>query len=209
MSDIEANAARASAMAAVRAAQRNAALAASRGDAAEQRLQSIREEGARANLGLRDEELSRLTMRAPAAGVVLTPRPELLEATRVSAGTPFILLGRTDTLELTFGVDQRDIDRVRVGDEVRIRLDGSPQHTFSGRVTSVGALPLSTTASVADSARVRYPARAVVPNESGMLKSGMVAHARVLTAPESVAGRLLRTPVRVLRLLWWRMWSWL
>jgi RND family efflux transporter MFP subunit len=203
LSDIEARAARASADAAVRAAARNAALAASRGDAGEQRMQSIREESARAELALRDEELARLTIRAPAAGVVLTARPELLQDTRLRAGEPFLVLGRTDTLELAFGVEQRDVARVRPGDEVRLRLDGSPQHTFSGRVTTVGALPMATQPSVL------YPVRAVVPNESGALRPGMAAHARVLTAPASVAGRLLRTPTRVLRILWWRMWSWL
>jgi len=187
---------------------RSAALAASRGDAAGQRLQAIREEAARAALALRDEELGRLAIRAPVAGVVLTSRPEQLVETRVAAGAPFLRLGRIDTLELEFGVEQRDIDRVHAGDEVRMRLDRSPQETFSGRVTMVGALPLAPR-SGKDSTFVRYPVRARVPNARGVLRAGMIAHARVLTAPVSIAGRLLRTPARVLRTLWWRMWSWL
>jgi multidrug efflux pump subunit AcrA (membrane-fusion protein) len=215
MSDIEAQLARSSALASVRAASRNASLAASRGDAAEQRLQAIREDAARAELALRDEELSRLAIRAPMPGVVLTSRPELLRNTRVAAGAPFIVLGRTDTLELSFAVEQNDIERVHVGDEVRLRLEGMPQHTYAGHVSVVGALPLSmvgatiANGSVRDSSRVLYPVRAVVPNVSGALRPGMVAHARVLTAPSSVAGRMLRKPTRVMRLLWWRMWSWL
>ena len=219
LSDIEARAARTSAEAALGAATRTAALAASRGDAAEQRLQSIREQAARAELALRDEQLSRLTIRAPAPGVVLTSRPEELQSARVDAGSHFVVLGRTDTLELTFGVDQQDVERVRPGDEVRIRLEGSPQRTFSGRVSVVGALPLATAATTllhvaavdgpGTAARVRYPVRASVPNPSGVLRAGMVVHARVLTGSASVAGRALRKPVRVLRILWWRMSSWL
>ena len=135
--DVEARAARASASAAVQSAARSAALAASRGDAAEQRLQRILEESARADLALRDEELSTMTLRAPVRGVVLTSRPELKVDTRLDAGESFVQLGRTDTLDLEFSVDQRDIDRVRVGDEVRIRMEALPQQTITGRVTLV------------------------------------------------------------------------
>ena len=190
-------------MAAMQSAQRSAVLAASRGDAAEQRLQRILEEAARADLALRNEELSTMTLRAPLRGVVLTSRPELKVDAKLDAGESFVQLGRTDTLDLEFSVDQRDIDRVRVGDEVRIRMEALPQRTITGRVTLVSALPLD------GDTTVRYPVRASVPNEEGLIKPGMPAHARVLTAPASLAGRMTRTPARVLRLLWWRMWSWL
>ena len=43
-----------------------------------------------------------------------------------------LTIGRTDSLELEFGVDQRDIGRVRPGQEVRLRVDALPQRTFSG-----------------------------------------------------------------------------
>ena len=200
--DVEARAARESASAAMQSAARSAVLAASRGDAAEQRLQRILEESARADLALRSEELSTMTLRAPMRGMVLTSRPELKVDARLNAGESFLQLGRTDTLDLEFSVGQRDIDRVHVGDEVRIRMEALPQHTISGRVTLVSALPVD-----GDTA-VRYPVRAAVPNDDGLIKPGMPAHARVLTAPASLAGRMLRTPSRVLRLLWWRMWSW-
>jgi RND family efflux transporter MFP subunit len=208
LSDAEARLARTAAEAEVRAAGSSATLAASRGDAAEQRLQAIRQDAARATLALRVDALGRLEVRAPVSGFVLTSRPERLEATRVAAGAPLLRLGRTDTLELEFGVEQRDVQRVRVGDEVRVRLDGSPQETFAGTVTMVGAMPLGAPATN-DSARVLYPVRAAVPNTSGTLRAGMAAHARVLTAPASIASRMLRTPARAVRLLWWRAWSWL
>lgn len=214
--DIEARAARSSAEATVRAAVREAAVAASRGDAAGQRLQNIREASARATLAVRDEALQTLTLRAPASGTVLTARPELLLDTKLRAGDPFVVLGQTDTLELEFSVEQREIDRVRVGDVVRIRLDALPQQTIEGRVTWIGALPLSTLPLPAfpsgeratSTPLVHFPVRALVPNADGAIKPGMAAHARVLTAPTSLAGRMLVTPSRVVRLLWWRMWSW-
>lgn len=216
--DIEARAARVTAEATIRAAMREAGIAASRGDAAEQRLQDIRAASARATLAVRDEALQTLTLRAPVSGTVLTARPELLLDTKLRAGDAFVVLGRTDTLELEFSVEQQEIDRVRVGDAVRIRIDALPQQTIEGRVTWIGALPRAASSALPSSASessgangtplVHFPVRALVPNADGAIKPGMGAHARVLTAPASLAERLLRTPARVLRLLWWRMWSW-
>jgi cobalt-zinc-cadmium efflux system membrane fusion protein len=115
-------------------------------------------------------------------------------------------VGGMDTLELEFGVAQRDIARVRVGQEVRLRVDAMPQRTFDGRVVALGSVPSDTTGADADG-EVSFPVRALVPNPERVLRPGMVAHARVLTDPASLAGRLVRTPARTLRLLWWRMWS--
>ena len=139
------------------------------------------------------------------SGTVLTARPELLIDTKLRAGDAFVMLGRTDTLELEFSVEQREIDRVRAGDAVRIRVDALPQRTIEGRVTWIGALPLPATPSTT---LVHFPVRALVPNADGAIRPGMGANARVLTAPASLAERLLRTPTRVVRLMWWRMWSW-
>ncbi len=182
-------------------AEREASMAAARSDPAEERLQRIRSAGLQRELSLFDQELALATVRAPTAGVVLTPHVESRIGTALDEGDLLLTLGRTDTLELEFWVDQRDVTRVRPGQEVRVRTDALPQRTFTGRVSSVGQLP-------ADSAgSVRYPVRAAVANPSGNLKPEMAAFARVLTEPESAMSRLLRGPSRWARLLWWRTWS--
>jgi multidrug efflux pump subunit AcrA (membrane-fusion protein) len=199
--DDELRAELAAAVAAQSAADRAAAMAAARGDAAEERLQRLRSGVLRRDSDLLDEQIRSAVVRAPVSGVVLTPRPEERVGTRADAGDLIATVGRTDSLELELGVDQRDITRVDVGNEVRVRVDALPQRTFSGRVVSIGALAL------ADTQSVRFPVRAVVANDGGLLRPGMVAYARVLTAPASVVGRFVRSPARGLRLLWWRMWS--
>jgi multidrug efflux pump subunit AcrA (membrane-fusion protein) len=148
-----------------------------------------------------DAHLGAMVLRSSVSGVVLTTRPEERLGARLDEGDALLLVGRTDTLELEFGVDQRDIARVAVGDEVRLRVDALPQRTFSGRVASLGQVPSEL------EGRVTFPVRAAVENDGGLLRPGMAAHARVLTAPASAAGRLLRAPLRQARLLWWRMWS--
>jgi GAF domain-containing protein len=185
--------------AAASAAERSASLAASRGDAAEERLQRIRSEALQQELALLDEEVGHTTIRAPSAGVVLTPRLSERVGASLDEGDLLLALGRTDTLELEFGVDQRDISRVQPGQEVHLRVDALPQRTFVGRVTSIGQLPLDT------GAVVHYPVRASVANPDGMLKPEMAAYARVLTASASSVDRLLRGPASWVRLLWWRV----
>jgi multidrug resistance efflux pump len=180
-------------------ADRLAALAASRGDPAEERLHRIRAEALRRELALLDEELGLTTVRAPAAGTVLTPRVEERVGTSLAEGDELLVLGRTDTLELEFGVDQRDVLRIHVGQEVRLRVDALPSRTFTGRVSSIAQLPRD------EDGRVRFPVRAAVPNQEGLLKAEMAAHARVLTEPASLVERTLRGPVRWARLVWWRL----
>jgi RND family efflux transporter MFP subunit len=182
-------------------ADRAAASAASRGDAAEERLQRMRADVLRREASVREEQLRAATVRAPVSGVVLTPRPEERVGSWADAGSPILVLGRTDTLELEFAVDQRDVGRVSVGEEVRLRVDAFPQRTFAGRVTSLADVGTDSAGTVV------FPVRAVVPNADGALRPGMVAYARVLTAPSSILGRAVREPARRLRLLWWRMWS--
>lgn len=183
-------------------AQRSAAAAASRADPGEERLQRTRAQALSHEVALLDEQLAATTVRAPVSGVVLTPRPEERVGARLEAGDVAVTLGRTDTLELEFGVPQREINRVAVGHRVRLRVDAIPQRTFEGNVTSLGELPADTSG-----AQVLFPVRARVPNPEGLLKPGMAAHAKVLTGPTTMAGRLLRGPVRWLRLVWWRIWA--
>jgi GAF domain-containing protein len=182
-------------------AERLASLAASRGDAAEERLQRVRADALQHELALLDEEVGLTTLRAPVSGVVLTPRVGERIGSSLDAGDLLLTMGRTDTLELVFGVEQRDITRVRPGQEVRLRVNALPQRTFSGRVLTVGQLP-SDTGEV-----VHYPVRAAVANPDGLLKPEMAAYVRVLTDPTSAASRLLRGPARWLRLTWWRLLS--
>jgi len=199
--DDERRAERDASAAAVVAAEREAAVASSRGDAAEERLQRLRVDVLRRDLDLLDEQLRSSVVRSPVRGMILTARPDERVGSHIDAGDLLVVVGRTDSLELEFGVGEKDITRVRTGDEVRLRIAALPQQTFSGRVSSIAAAP-STSGS-----DVRFPVRAVVANPDALLRPGMAAYARVLTEPASVLWRLARAPVRATRLAWWRFWS--
>jgi len=199
--DDELRAQRDAAAAAVVAAERASAIAASRGDAAEERLQRLRGDVLRRETDLLDEQIGATLVRSPVRGIVLTPRPEERIGTHADAGDLLAVIGRTDSLELEFGVDQQDVTRLHVNDEVRLRVGALPQETFSGRVTSIAAIASNSDGSAS------FPVRAVVANQGALLRPGMAAYARVLTEPASLLWRVARGPVRAFRLLWWRMWS--
>lgn len=199
--DAEFRAEREAAAAAAAVADRIAATAESRGNAAEAQMQRARVASLRREVTLLDEQIAATTVRAPGSGIVLTPRPEERMGAHLDAGDLVVALGRTDSLELEFGVEQREIGRVAKGQPVVVRVDAVPQRTFEGLVSFIGQVP-------ADGGRsVHFPVRAVLANPEGVLRPGMAAHAKVLTGRMSVAGRVLRGPVRWLRLVWWRLWA--
>jgi hypothetical protein len=183
------------------AAERSAAVATSRGDGADERLQRLRADILRRERDLLDEQVRSMTLRAPVTGVVLTSRPEERIGARLEAGDSLVILGRTDSLEIEFGVAEHDITRIHPGDEVRLRIAALPQRTFTGRVRIIGEL-----STVGSDERI-FPVLGVVANDEGLLRPGMAAYARVLTEPASAAWRVARGPLRSLRLLWWRIWA--
>lgn len=189
------------ARAASAAADRSAMIAAARGAPAEERLERLRADVLRREADLLDEQVRAATVRAPVSGTVLSARPEERIGTHVDEGDLLVVLGRTDSLELDFGVDQRDVARVHAGSEVRLRVAALPQRTFVGRVVAIEARP------IAGEQTVTFPVRALVANDDGLLKPGMAAYARVLAEPASALGRVTRDPLRAARLLWWRIWS--
>ena len=97
------------------------------------------------------------TVRAPASGIVLTPRLEERPGTSLAEGDLLLTLGRTDTLELELGVRQRDILRVRPGQAVRLRVDALPQRTFEGRSPRSPSSPCRRDGSVLFPVRARDP----------------------------------------------------
>ena len=210
--DADQRSARDAALSDAASAEREATAAAARGDAAEERLQRMRADALHREANVLDEQVRAALVRSPVAGIVLTPRPQERLGSWVDAGSQLIVVGRTDTLELDFNVDERDIGRVTLGDEVRLRVDAFPQRTFLGHVTAISPVGVdrSTGGPVSGdgvNGTSGFPVRALVPNDSDVIRPGMVAYARVLTDNASVMGRLVREPWRRLRLFWWRIWA--
>ncbi len=182
--------------------QQEGAAAQGLGDAAGEQLHYTQSAALMQERAVLDTEIAALTVRAPDGGVVLTSDPGALVGARLAAGARVLTLGRTDTLTLEFEIAQRDVGRVDTGQVVRLRVDGDlgAGPPVEGRITSLGELP----AGDPPGGRVRFPARAAVPNPGRRLAPGLALHASVLTGRASFAYHALRGPERWLRLLLWR-----
>lgn len=123
---------------------------------AEQALQEIQEQ-----LDERLRDYKRLRLSAPTSGTILPPpaRPAdtvagqaarwtgtPLDKTNIGAyleaGTMFCLVGDPTQLQAALVIDQRDIDFVRPGLEVAIKLDELPGETLTGHIAEVAEVDL-------------------------------------------------------------------
>ncbi len=93
-----------------------------------------------------------------------------------------------DTREVWLAVDiyERDVAKVKVGDDVTATAVAFPGRSFQGRVDQLGT--------VVDSERHVLQGRIVLGNPDAALRPGMMASARILGSPEKDAPPVIRVP---------------
>jgi HlyD family secretion protein len=147
--------------------------------AAAARLQAVRaapreSEAARAAAAATRAIHDELTLVAPGDGIVLTRYAEPGEA--VGVGTPILSIGLVREPWVRAYVGQPFIARVRVGQDVAIRVDGYPDTAFAGRVIEI-APRAEFTPRVALTERERadlvFAIRVAIDDAGGRLKAGM------------------------------------
>lgn len=69
-----------------------------------------------------EERLARLALRAPTGGVVLTDQIERLPGAYVREGDLLLEVADLDAWRVNLYVGERDVQRIRVGDSVRVRV---------------------------------------------------------------------------------------
>ena len=130
--------------------------------AAEDRLHIF---GARTSSGA-----SSLPLVAPLSGKVLDVQVRIGQT--ITASDTVVVIGETDQLWLAIDIYERDIAKVRIGDDVRVLPIAFPDRVFEGKVDHLGA--------VVDAERKVIEGRVVLNNPDGILKPGMTVTARVL-----------------------------
>jgi len=143
------------------------------------RLQSVRaapreSEAARAAVRATRAIQDQLTLIAPGDGIVLTRYAEAGEA--IAAGAPVVSIGLVREPWVRAYIGERVIARVRVGQDVRIRVDGYADTTFAGRIVEI-APRAEFTPRVALTERERadlvFAIRVAIDDAGGRLKAGM------------------------------------
>ncbi|MGD8496549.1 MAG: GAF domain-containing protein [Gemmatimonadales bacterium] len=181
-------------------AVRTAATARARGDESAARVAEISAAELAGRVDLLNDQLGRTQLRAPVGGVVLTMRPWERVGEWLDAGETFVLLGRTDRLELEARVPEQHIDRVRVGQKVRLKVLARPEHTFVGRVTEIAPQAEVDEATGAST----FVVRAGIDNSEQLLRPGMDARAKIVGDRRPLGWIVIRPLVEWMQLRFWR-----
>ncbi|MFP4145037.1 MAG: efflux RND transporter periplasmic adaptor subunit [Phycisphaeraceae bacterium] len=136
-----------------------------------------------------ERQIANCRMEAPTSGMVVHATTgqggwrgndePLAEGREVREREELIHLPRTDSMMAELKVHESAMEKVRVGQPVRIRVDALPGQSFQGRVTKIAPLPDSQSMWMNPDLKV-YATEVVIDNARGMLRTGMSCEAEIL-----------------------------
>jgi len=147
---------------------------------------------ARASLSRAKINLRYATIIAPISGVVVSRAVDVGQTVAASFNTPtlFTIANDLTKMQVEASIDEADIGRIQVGQEVTFTVDAYDNESFSGVVRQVRLLPVVT------QNVVNYTVIIDVPNPDLKLLPGMTANITVLV--ESVTD-VLKVPSSALK----------
>ena len=153
-----------------------------------------------ASLKLANERLSKTTVRAPIAGTITALDIKVGEtavASQVSiAGSTLMTIANTATMVTEVNVDEADIARVAVGQEVEIHTAAYPDVALAGKVLSIPLSPKQNPAAAAQGASKsrNYDVKVeLLDTKQLALRPGMSVRAEVFV---SSSGKSLALPLQ-------------
>jgi len=132
-------------------------------------------------LGLAVTRLGYATLFSPLSGVVLSENIEAGEY--VAPGTPVVTVGDLANVWLRAYINETDLGRVKVGQQVLVTTDTYPGKEYEGRVSFIASQAEFTPKNVqTEKERVKlvYRVKVDIPNPAMELKPGMPADADIL-----------------------------
>jgi HlyD family secretion protein len=124
-----------------------------------------------------NQRIADMTVLAPRGGVITERTSEPGEV--LSAGAPLSVLTALAEPWLTVYVDEPSLSRVRIGDAVKVRVDGRSE-AFTGRVSYVSPVAEFTPKNVQtpeERAKLVFKVKIALDNRDGVFKPGMPADA--------------------------------
>lgn len=119
--------------------------------------------------GLAEHELGRTTLAAPMEGVIGTRQVEPGEY--VTPQNVIATLMDVNSVYVEMGIIERDIERIRLGQRVKVSVDSLPNTSFEGKVDNL--------APVIEGKSRTLTAKVKVENTQGQLLPGMFARAEI------------------------------
>ena len=129
---------------------------------------------------------------SPVDGTVVLRNVDVGQTVAASFQTPTLFLIAQDLtrMQVDASVSESDVGPVRIGQRAEFTVDAFPHHTFLGNVSQVRQAPI-TVQNV-----VTYDVVLNVSNPELLLKPGMTANARIITAEQE---DVLKVPLQALR----------
>ena len=154
----------------------------------------------RARRALAEEQLAKTLLRAPTAGVLVTPHIEQRVGQALDRGAEFAIVADTARVTAEVAVPESDVALVKAAQPVALKMNPFPTRVFRGTVDRVGA-------ELRQEGEASFViVEAAVENPDGALKAGMLGSGKVSAMTRPLGYVLLRKP---LRYLWLKIWPFL
>ena len=126
-----------------------------------------------AALSLARQKLGKTKIFSPLAGIVRVRKVSKGEF--LKNGTQLFVIIQSNPIKLRFTLTERDVGRVKIGQEVALRVEAFPEREFKGAVTTIYP-------SLEEKTRTLL-IEALIPNPEGSLKPGFFAKVSLFTGP--------------------------
>jgi RND family efflux transporter MFP subunit len=167
----------------------------------------LRAEASEADVKLREQRVADAQLRASIDGVVVTPKIEEKTGAMLAVGQAFCEIIQQQRMAIDMNVPETDLDLIRAGRHVALKLNALPTQTFTGTVDRVGVR------SEAIEGEEYFVIRAVFDNAGMRARDGMAGRARIRadggwfgSGWYPIGYALFRSPFRW---LWEKIWVWL
>ena len=128
-------------------------------------------ERAKTTRALSKERLSKTSVHSPINGVI--KEKKISAGDYVRNGTNLFVVIQNNPLKLVFTVTEKDVGKLRIGQDVLFRVDAFPDREFKGSVSILYPSLEERTRTLQVEARV--------PNHDGLLKPGLFANVTIYT----------------------------
>lgn len=141
-------------------------------DNAETQLNSAQIGAANARNSLQSAQLALdySTVTAPITGTVTKVNAD--EGSYASASAPMFEIANVDTLEISAGINEQNVGKIKIGQEVLMKIKSVSDQWFSGNITEISK--------VMDSTTKNYPIKISLQNQDKKLVAGMYAEVNVV-----------------------------
>ncbi len=154
-------------------AQRSMALAQEHRDMGAAAQAQLEAQQHQAEVALYQQRVDESTLRAPIAGIVVTPKIEEKTGKLLTAGDAFCQLVQQDEMAAEMNVPEGDLALITKGGPAAVKLNAYPTTTFEGKVQRLG------TQAITEEGEQLFVVRALFKNPNGTAREGMVGKGKL------------------------------